>query len=103
MFKVTGTSTDPLLVTLTVNLMDLQMEVDTRASVSIISDKTYHSAWPDSGRPPLHPSRAKLCTYTGEALEVLGALSVAVTYKEQHKNLSLLVVQGDWLSLLGRD
>ena len=92
-----------LMVTVIVDNVKLHMEVDTSASVSILSEKTYHSAWPDDCQPPLLPSNTKLRTYTGETQKVLGKLNVVVSYKEQHKNLNLLVVQGDGPSLLGRD
>ena len=47
--------------------------------------------------------KGKHCIYTGEVHEALGALSDAFTYLKHHKNLNLLVVQGDRPSLLDRD
>ena len=78
------------------------MEVDTGASASIISNKTYTQLWPDSERPPLSPSNRKLHTYTKE-LTVLETLHPNITYGSQTATLPLLVIGGDAPSLLGRD
>ena len=79
---------------------DVLMEVDTGASLSVISETTYKSL---STVLPLQPTQAKLCTYMGESLGVLGSISVSVLHNQQQKQLSLLVVSGDGPSLLGRD
>ena len=72
----------------------LEMEIDTGASLSIISEKTYHSLWTTESQPKLQPSTVKLHTYTKEAITVLGSITVEVCYKDQTKTLSLLVVTG---------
>ena len=41
MFQLSGSGTAPLLVTVNVNQVNLQMEIDTGASVSVINKKTY--------------------------------------------------------------
>ena len=84
---------------LTVNGATLSMEVDTGASVSLISENTYRSTWLTKKRPPLQPSDARLYTYPGELIQVLGTISVTVCYKDQVKQLSLLVVLTDGPSL----
>ena len=89
-------------IELTVNGAILSMEVDTGASVSLISENTYHSTWLAKKRLPLKPSDARLYTYSGELTQVLGTFSVTVCYKDQVKQLSLLVVPTDGPSLFGR-
>ena len=42
MYKTTATPLKPLLVTVSINNASLEMEVDTGASVSIISEETYN-------------------------------------------------------------
>ena len=42
MYNVTGPSVKPLKVRVSVNKVDIDMEVDTGASVSIISEETYN-------------------------------------------------------------
>ena len=52
----------PITVSLRVNQVETTIEVDTRASVSIVSEATYRKLW--SGKNfRLQPSNAKLCTY----------------------------------------
>ena len=79
------------------------MEVDTGASVSLMSDNTFRRLWPAATRPPLSPSDARLHTYSGELIKVLGTTSVTVRYRSQVKQLPLLIVPTDGPSLLGRD
>ena len=95
-----GPLTNPIQVTVSIENQDVLMEVDTGASLSVISETTYKSL---SSVPPLQPTQAKLCTYTGESLGVLGSISVSVQHNEKQKQLSLLVVSGNGPSLLGRD
>ena len=79
------------------------MEIDTGASLSIISDETYQSFWTSQPKPELQPTTVKLHTYTQESITVLGSITVDVAYKGQSKTLSLLVVAGQGPSLLGRN
>ena len=70
-----------ITVTPKVKGQDLQMELDTGASLSIISDKTFKSVFKDTIR--LQPSNISLCTYSGEDLTVLGIADI-VTYELQN-------------------
>ena len=67
------------------------MEIDTGATYSLVSETTYQELWPDRG---LDKSIVKLCTYPGEALEVLGNIPVVVEYENQLSQELLLVVKG---------
>ena len=100
MYSLPGPQTNPIQVTVSIENQDVLMEVDTGASLSVISEATYKSL---STVLSLQPTQAKLCTYTGESLGVLGSISVSVLHNQQQKQLSLLVVSGDGPSLLGRD
>ena len=95
--------TPPILVTLQLNGQDLTMELNTGATLSIVSEKTYQSLFFSQAPPQLKPSTAQLKTYTGEVLRILGEITVTVCYKDQKSDLSLLVVAGNGPSLLGRD
>ena len=79
------------------------MEIDTGASLSIMSEETLYSLWPPQSRPQLQLTTVKLHTYTKEPIKVLGTISVYVCYKEQKLSMPLLVVAGHGPSLLGRD
>jgi len=100
MFNVQG---KPLLVTVQLNWQTVSMELDTGASLSIISEKTYKSLWKNKQQPVLEDTNCRLHTYTKETIRVLGQITVEVTYKEQVRMLPLLVVAGEGPSLLGRD
>ena len=78
--------------------IELPMEVDTGASLSIISESTYHSL---IALPELNSTDVTLHTYTGESIVVLGSLEVDVSYEVEMFTLPLIVVQGSGLSLLG--
>ena len=47
MYNVTGSPVQPLMVTVIANSANLEMEVDTGASTSIISEQTYNQLWPN--------------------------------------------------------
>ena len=64
---------NPLKVTVCANDVDLTMEVDSGASVSVITKATYYCVWPDHCRPPLIPSNAVLRCYSG-LLKVSGRI-----------------------------
>lgn len=103
MYKVTSTKTKPIIAMVKMNGREMQMEVDTGASMSIISDSTYRTLQTAPHTAALQKSEVKLTTYTGENVPVLGSVDVTVTYGTQVKELSVLVVQGNGPSLLGRD
>lgn len=92
----------PLLVIMVVNEKELQFEVDTRASASVISENTYRELWPENS-PKLSETQVKLQTYTGEKIKILGTIKVKVEYEKQRETLGLLVVAGPGPSLMGRD
>ena len=93
----------PIQVTVNVNGVDITMEVDTGASVSIISESTYRKYWEKGQAPPIVPSRTNLKTYTGEQLSIKGVINVTVKYENQCHSLQLTVVKGSGPSLLVRD
>ena len=103
LFNVTTNVSKPLQVSLRINDADFTMEVDTGASMSLISNVTFQKLWPAHSSPVLMATQTKLRTYTGEQINVLGTISANVQFKTQQETLPLLVVDGDGPSLLGRD
>ena len=102
MFHTQGqSSAEPIQVTLAVNGVNMTMELDTGATLSVISEETYHKLFPVETAPTVKTSKAQLKTYTGGVIPILGEIEVEVQYKGQHSEL--LVVVGKGLSLLGRD
>jgi hypothetical protein len=92
----------PFVVSVQVDDKYLKMEVDTGASVSLISERTWRNLW-KNGTPKLNPAKVILRSYSGESIKVLGEMEVTVQYQDQKKKLNLLVVTGGGTSLLGRD
>ena len=103
LFNVKDRNNHPMQVTATINAANLLLEVDTGATLSIISQNTYETLWADGKIPLLQPSGARLRTYTGEEIKVMGNLEVDVKLNGQEERLNLLVVEGNGPSLLGRD
>ena len=92
----------PLEVSVKLDGHQANMEVDTGASLSIISEATYRDMWATKDKV-LEETTIPLRTYSGESLKVLGRVEVEVLYKEQKAQLPLIVVAGEGPSLLGRD
>ena len=76
------------------------MELDNGATLSVISEQTYHKLFSTGKGPTMRNVTTQLTTYI---IEILGEIEVMVQYKTQEKKLNLLVVTGEGPSLLGRD
>ena len=74
------TSENPYKVMLTIESKAVQMEIDTGASLSLVSEQTYHELWLTA---PLQTTSVKLKTYTGTPLKVLGLMNATVCYEQQ--------------------
>ena len=94
-------SQPPYIVSVLLNGRSTQMEVDTGATLSLMSETTYRKLW--KVLPKLKPTSARLSTYSGQRLVVPGTLSVEVKYEAQQVVPSILVVQRSGPTLLGRD
>ena len=81
----------------------LEMEVDTGASLSVISEGTYKNLISENRATPLEKSGIVLRTYTGEEVKPEGVCTVDVDYEGGKYSLPLLVVSGEGPPLLGRN
>ena len=90
----------PFLVQLQIDGVPLTMELDTGASLSLMSKTTFHKHWPNRS---LQATTRKLRTYTGETIGVLGTAQVCVTHGKNSADLELMVVDLDGPSLLIRN
>lgn len=97
LFRMTNESTKPLHVKVLVNGKELTMEVDTGASISLVTKETFDNLWQ---RRKLEKSSIKLQTYTGEYIKVAGSTEVQVEHNGQEACLPLIVIQGKGPSLL---
>ena len=100
LFAVQSARTKPWVITVDVEGQSLEMEVDTGASLSLISVETHRRLL---SHKQLKESHVKAYTYSGQPIQVMGTLDVDVCYDGQQALLPLAVVQGDGPSLLGRD
>ena len=77
-------------MTLTIEGKLVQMDIDTGASLSLISEQTYLELWPSA---TLQQTLTQLKTYTGTPVKVLGIMNATVCYEQQTVTLPLLVVE----------
>ena len=76
------------------------MELDTGASVSVMSE----SIWKEKfSQNKLQPSSVQLKIYSGENLNVMGQLQVNVECNDQRSKLPIQIVEGNGPMLLGRN
>ena len=78
------------------------MEIDTGASLSLISKATYDKLQSSATLPPLKSEQIKLRTYTGEEINVLGSVSVTARSETSTWTLPLLVAEGVGPRLIGQ-
>ena len=100
MFTVKDAVYSGILIELSINGTPITMTLDTGASISIISEKTYKTQLPHLR---LHKSDILLRTYTGETLTICGENQAFVKYKNQQHHLPLVVVEGDGPPLFGQN
>ena len=96
----TGSTADKFMVTPTVNGIPLQMEIDTGASVSIITQPVYQKNF---ASVKLRPAPKTLRTYTGEVVKTLGIMAANVKIHGQRRRLHMYVTENGQNSLMGRD
>ena len=80
LYNLPGSRTKSIQNVVDIGNQDLMMEVDTGASISIISEKTYSFN--------ALSTKARLHTYTGESLPVLHSITVSVHHNHKQKTLS---------------
>lgn len=101
---VTKSAASSLHTTVLIDNRPLDMEVDTGAAFSLISEMTLNKLWDSDTAPPLQPSELPLPlrTYAEELIQVLVSSMVTVIDNQQEAKLHLLV-GGDRPSLIGRN
>ena len=97
----TGSPEPSIVVPVSINGTDILMELDTGATVSVMSEQMWKDKFSTSA--PLEPSPLKLKTYTGEHLKIKGQASVEANYNGQNVTLSLQIVEGSGPALFGRN
>ena len=92
LYAVSDKSVKPFTVDLKLNGNPLCMELDTGATVSLISAKTFHQLFPGT---KLQSTTTQLHSYSGESISVMGQMEVEVHYGDQTAKLPLVVVSGE--------
>ena len=82
-----GEHVAPITVCVTLDSTHVSMEVDTGASVSIMSENVYKQLWPGRSLDTIQMSIIKLKTYLHEPIGVVGSTMVQVQYQGQAANL----------------
>ena len=100
MYTVGQNSSKPIVTCPEVNGRKLEMELDTGAALSIISEQTKLREFPEA---VLVDSDVILTTYTTEEMPVIGMMKVQVKLNERCSMLPLFVVKGKGPSLFGRN
>ena len=103
LYPVRGPAVSPLQTMVTIEGKVIPMEVDTGASITVVSEATLASIWGQQPVPPLQSTTVKLRTYTGSEIPVVGELTIRVRHQDQQLELLLVIVAGSGPSLLGRD
>ena len=94
------TANSPWWTALTINGTQVEMEIDTGASPSLISKITYDKLQSSATLLLLKAEQIKLRTYTGEEISVLGSMSLTAESETCTCTLPLVVVEGDSPSLV---
>ena len=100
LFRMGSGSSKPITVSVQINQQPVEMELDTGAARSVMSETVWQRLFSTYS---LRKSSVILCTYSKEKLSVLGEMEANVSYEEQQAQLTILVVKGDGPTLLGRD
>jgi len=90
-------------VTMTVNGVKCEMEIDTGAGVIVLNENSFQSVKKGMAHLIMQPSTTALKTYTGEVIPVLGQVTAEVEYDNKKHHLTAQVVAGKAPNLLGRD
>ncbi|XP_038072087.1 uncharacterized protein K02A2.6-like [Patiria miniata] len=98
----TYSRTSTIKVPVKIANIPIQMELDTGAAASIMSQSDYHKYL---GHIPMQPVNRVLHAYAGAQLRILGQLVVEVQYGDQKATLPLIIVHADKYAppLLGRE
>ena len=90
MFALTDQSSRPYIMKVNVCGEDLDMEIDTGASWSILSEETFQNLRRSGHDLSLDRCEVQLRTYTGESLPVLGKIVVHAVVGQRDKQLPTL-------------
>ena len=103
LFTVRSLASQPLVGKVTINGVAVQMELDTGAAYSVITQTTYQRIAQQKSINSLEPSDLRLRSYSGDNIQVYGQVPVVARYGQQERELYVQVVAGNGPDLMGRD
>ncbi|XP_061190068.1 uncharacterized protein K02A2.6-like [Saccostrea echinata] len=89
-----------IMVDVSIDGKNVNMELDTGSAVSVIPEKVFTELFP---RRKLEDTSVTLMTYSGEKLKPLGVVRVDVLYRDQREKLEMYVVSEGKAILFGRE
>ena len=101
LFHIWSGQVGPYCVSVSLNGNPISMEIDTGASVSIISLEKFKSIRHGESILELEQTPVKLQTYNGGRINVCGSTEVEVSHMGQTLTLPLVVTEGSGPALLG--
>ena len=93
-----GENNNTIQLTVYIEGKPVLMELDTGASVSILSSLTWNKLFPGQ---ELKRTNTVLKTFSGEQLQPIGCADVNIQYKSQSATLLILVLEGEGPDLFG--
>lgn len=100
-YNISGKYQQPFQVNITINELNITMEIDTGSAVSVVSEILFREKFSNAH---LNYTHVKLNSYTGSPIEVLGFIYVNVEWNGQKQyNLPLYVIKKGGPPLMGRD
>lgn len=90
---------NPILIQVKIESINLSMEVDTGSAVSLISNDLYKKYF---SHIPILFSDIKLSSFTGNNIKVIGYIKVNVIYNNNKAYLELFIVPSNVPTLVGR-
>jgi predicted aspartyl protease len=89
----------PIQMDLMVKNSKVKFQVDTGSPVTLINEKI----WNEIGRTRLEPCQVKLHSFTGHSIDLAGQQVVKVFYDDKQFDLTVYVIKGSGINVLGRD
>ena len=101
LFKVGDNGSDPsIIVPVKIDDVNLNMELDSGTSLSVISEQHWKDKFP---QVKLEHSNVRLRTYTCEELTIIGQATVKVKFEYQECELPVQIIKGNRPALLGQN
>lgn len=100
-FNLEGNNIEPIFfVDVKINDINLKMQIDSGAAMSVISEKLYKNCF---SKYCMKKTNTQLITYDRNKITPIGLLQVKINYNNNVKNMNILVIKNGGPPLLGRD